>query len=535
MRLRDLLDLPELRLRLLCGAPESLDRPVLRVCTTDLPDPSRYLTGGEVVLSGLMWRAGPADSEPFAARLAGCGVTALGAGEAALGAVPADLVSACRHHGLVLFGVPVDVAFQEITDAVHASAWSDRASGLATLLGRHRGVVSALGRGARPADLLPAAATELGVDCWVRTATGRLVAGTGPLPEPVAGPLARAFLTAARLPHQVDAGRRYLLLGVPGPPGHRLTAWCLAVATPAGAGPDLDRHPEVPLAEAADELQSLVTLARAAQEEGLRVERRLAARLVQLLAGPGDPAELRAALQSCRLDPQAALLVVVAGVTGVPDGGDLAPAVLAELIEPLVPRAAVAPLGPGAPAGPGAVSVAVAVAVLAVPPGGAVAILAGLRAGAGTLAPGLGPALLAVGVSDPVLGAAALPGATEQARHAHQVAAARTGPAVVVASAEVASHVLLLAGLGTAERQAFRDRLLGPLADYDRGHGADLVHTLDAFLRCSGSWRQCAQALHVHVNTLRYRLARVEALTGRDLGRFEDRVDFFLALRLPAE
>ncbi len=533
MRLRDLLDLPDLRLRLLCGPPESLDRPVRRVCTTDLPDPSRYLTGGEVVLSGLMWRGGPADSEPFAARLAGCGVTALGAGEAALGAVPADLVSACRRHGLALFGVPVDVAFQEITDAVHASDWSDRASGLATLLGRHRGVVSALGRGARPADLLPAAATELGVDCWVRTATGHLVAGTGPLPEPVAGPLARAFLTAARLPHQVDAaGRRYLLLGVPGQPGHRLTAWCLAVAAPDGTGLDRDRRPEVPLAEAADELQSLVTLARAGQEEGLRVERRVAERLAQLLSGPADPAELRAAAQSCRLDPGAALRVVAARLAGVPRGVVRVPGVRGGVVVPLVPRAAAPPRA--ASAGAGTAPGAAAVAVLAVPPGGAASLVAGLRAGADALAPGLAGALLALGVSDPVPGAVGLPGATEQARHAHQVAARRPGPATVVASAEVASHVLLLAGLGAAERQAFRDRLLGPLTEYDRGHGADLVHTLDTFLHCSGSWQQCAQALHVHVNTLRYRLARVEALTGRDLGRFEDRVDFFLALRLPA-
>jgi len=35
----------------------------------------------------------------------------------------------------------------------------------------------------------------------------------------------------------------------------------------------------------------------------------------------------------------------------------------------------------------------------------------------------------------------------------------------------------------------------------------------------------------VHVNTVRYRIERVERLTGRDLGRLEDRVDVFLALR----
>ena len=70
--------------------------------------------------------------------------------------------------------------------------------------------------------------------------------------------------------------------------------------------------------------------------------------------------------------------------------------------------------------------------------------------------------------------------------------------------------------------------------EYDRAHDADLVHTLDTFLACSGSWTRCAAQLHVHVNTLRYRISRIEQLTGRDLTRFPDRVDFYLALRLRA-
>jgi DNA-binding PucR family transcriptional regulator len=37
--------------------------------------------------------------------------------------------------------------------------------------------------------------------------------------------------------------------------------------------------------------------------------------------------------------------------------------------------------------------------------------------------------------------------------------------------------------------------------------------------------------LHLHVNTVRYRVERIEELTGRDLSRLEDRVDVFLALR----
>jgi DNA-binding PucR family transcriptional regulator len=36
----------------------------------------------------------------------------------------------------------------------------------------------------------------------------------------------------------------------------------------------------------------------------------------------------------------------------------------------------------------------------------------------------------------------------------------------------------------------------------------------------------------VHVNTVRYRIRRIEELTGRDLSSLDDQVDFFLALRI---
>jgi DNA-binding PucR family transcriptional regulator len=57
------------------------------------------------------------------------------------------------------------------------------------------------------------------------------------------------------------------------------------------------------------------------------------------------------------------------------------------------------------------------------------------------------------------------------------------------------------------------------------------VRTLELFLGSGCQWQATADALHVHVNTLRHRLQRVERLTGRDLSSMEDRVDFFIALR----
>jgi DNA-binding PucR family transcriptional regulator len=95
----------------------------------------------------------------------------------------------------------------------------------------------------------------------------------------------------------------------------------------------------------------------------------------------------------------------------------------------------------------------------------------------------------------------------------------------------VDSHERLLASVPTPVLRSFIERLLGPLADYDARHNAELLPTLRSFLACDGSWSACASRMYVHVNTVRYRIGRIEALTGRDLSALADRVDFFLALR----
>jgi DNA-binding PucR family transcriptional regulator len=95
----------------------------------------------------------------------------------------------------------------------------------------------------------------------------------------------------------------------------------------------------------------------------------------------------------------------------------------------------------------------------------------------------------------------------------------------------VDSYQRLLASVPTPVLRSFTERLLGPLADYDARHNAELLPTLRSFLACDGSWSACASRMYVHVNTVRYRIGRIEALTGRDLSALPDRVDFFLALR----
>jgi sugar diacid utilization regulator len=143
---------------------------------------------------------------------------------------------------------------------------------------------------------------------------------------------------------------------------------------------------------------------------------------------------------------------------------------------------------------------------------------------------------LSVGVSAPAEGVTALPGALHEAGSAQRLAALRVAPGgdavSVLSSDEVASHEVLLATVPSSVLRSFRERMLGPLLAYDAAHRAELLPTLREFLACSGSWNACAAKMYVHVNTVRYRIRRIEELTGRDLSSLDDQVDFFLALRV---
>ena len=43
------------------------------------------------------------------------------------------------------------------------------------------------------------------------------------------------------------------------------------------------------------------------------------------------------------------------------------------------------------------------------------------------------------------------------------------------------------------------------------------MRSLEAFIECNGQWERAAQQLYCHRHTLRYRIRRIEELTGRDI------------------
>jgi DNA-binding PucR family transcriptional regulator len=80
-------------------------------------------------------------------------------------------------------------------------------------------------------------------------------------------------------------------------------------------------------------------------------------------------------------------------------------------------------------------------------------------------------------------------------------------------------------------RRFVQDRL-GPILAYDSRHGGDLVPTLEAFLASGCRYQACADALAIHVTTLRYRLSRVSELFNVSLEDPDSRFGLDLALRL---
>ena len=84
------------------------------------------------------------------------------------------------------------------------------------------------------------------------------------------------------------------------------------------------------------------------------------------------------------------------------------------------------------------------------------------------------------------------------------------------------------------ELEEFASHRLGPVIGYDEARGTPLLHTLEAYLRRHGNLLQAARDLHIHQNTLRYRLARITEMLEVDLRDEDERLDLLLALRVLA-
>lgn len=80
-------------------------------------------------------------------------------------------------------------------------------------------------------------------------------------------------------------------------------------------------------------------------------------------------------------------------------------------------------------------------------------------------------------------------------------------------------------------RQWFK-RTLSALVEYDLRNKTDMVHTLELYFDAGQKLHEAAQALHIHPNTLKYRLRRIEQVLGQDPFKGENQLRYYLATKV---
>jgi sugar diacid utilization regulator len=149
-----------------------------------------------------------------------------------------------------------------------------------------------------------------------------------------------------------------------------------------------------------------------------------------------------------------------------------------------------------------------------------------------TLGDGSGPHDLpwAAGLGEPATAPAHVNRSATEARDAARLGLIVFGPRHVARPGDLGVYRLLLVLRDSGELAPFVARTLEPLLA-DTRTGDALVETLEAFFACNGNLSEAARHLHLHRNSLIYRLNRARELLDRDLDDPELRLALQLAIK----
>lgn len=82
------------------------------------------------------------------------------------------------------------------------------------------------------------------------------------------------------------------------------------------------------------------------------------------------------------------------------------------------------------------------------------------------------------------------------------------------------------------ELKEFSNKYLEAIVDFDREYNRELLNSLRGFFDANLDVKEAAERLHMHINTLRYRLKKIEELSGVNLQQIEDRSNLYVALKI---
>jgi purine catabolism regulator len=521
--LRDLLR--ELDVKVVAGEA-GLGRAVRWVHISELSDPTPWLSGGELLLTTGLQLGDAEQQREYVARLSAHGLSGLGFGAGfSHEHVPPALTAAAAELGFPLFEVPYHLPFIAITEKAFTHLVNEHYAVLQRALSAHerleRIVLSERGLD----GVAGALAAMVGGPAVILGARGQVLArraGRGGLPDGAIDALAAELRERARAGARrgyapsVDAFPRALALPVArtgvregGGDAPLPEAWLIA-AKDAGPLTELDRltlHQAVTVV-------ALELLRRRVADD---TERRLAGDVLSaLVAGELAGGDLARRLEPFGLHERAGALVLDP------------PRSVRSAAEDALARSVHEEAGGGlvAPAGR---------FLCALLPAGADDELFELGERLRTRVSREAGAELSAGAGRSVP-------LTELRRGFHEARCALEarelalngdgeGRGSLATYRDLGSFQLLLSLQDDDALRLFCDSILAPIEESEGTYGGELMRSLEAFIECNGQWERAARALYCHRHTLRYRIRRVEELTGRSLDSARDRIDFWLALR----
>jgi purine catabolism regulator len=528
-----------LDLRLLAGEA-GLEAPVRWVHISELEDPTPWMSGGELLLTTGLQLDTPKRQRAFVERLADHQLAGLGFGTGfSHRSVPEAVVEAARERELPLVEVPYDVPFIAVTEAAFSRLVNEQYAVLRRAIAAHerleRIVLAERGLDA----VIAALATLIGGSVLAYDARGALLvrrAFREELEESSLSEMGAELAERARAgerqsfaPSAAALAGRALVLPVrasgarelgESESGAPLQAWLVAVKDEGGFS-ELDRltlHQAVTIV-------ALELLRRRIAED---TERRLAGDILNAivsgdLAGP----ELVRRLEPFGLAERVGAIVLAAPRPGGAALADaemaLASALRGEAASGLVARSE----GLACALVPGLDEDELFALAERVGARIARALDAPVRLGAGRA---VGGAQARRGFHEArcALEARALASMDGNGRNGSDPAAAA---ASVATYRDLGSFQLLLALQDDDALRLFCDSILAPIEQSEGAYGGELMRSLEAFIEENGQWERAAKRLYCHRHTLRYRMRRVEELTGRSLANARDRIEFWLALR----
>jgi purine catabolism regulator len=516
----------------LLAGEANVDMPVRWVHISELCDPTPWLSGGELLLTTGLALDSPMVQREYIATLADHGLAGLGVGTGFMHEkVPEALIEAARERDFPLFEVPYELPFIALTEKAFARLVNEQYAllqrsiaaqerlqrivlserGLDAIVGALAALIGgpALvfdGRGELQAmrtfrrELDPEVVAALGEEVRERARRGD---GRGFVPShPELAPRALALPIASGEPPRTAAGA-----------GALPQAWLVAAKDSDGLA-EIDRlilHQAV----------TVVALELLRRRVADTTERRLAGDVLSaVIAGELHGADLARRLEPFGLGGRVTALVLSPPERTTPAACEaaLTEALRSEAVSGLVAAAdryVVALL-------PGFLDDELYELAERAVAGAGEAVGARPAAGAGRAVPA-GRAREAYHEARCALEARALGSVSSNGNGAH-------APSVATFR-DLGSFQLLLSLQDTDALRLFCESLLGPIEHGEGHYGGELMRSLEAFIECNGQWEGAARRLYCHRHTLRYRIRKIEELTGRDLSSARDRIEFWLALR----